>query len=286
MRAVIITADDFGLALPVNDAIERGHREGVLTTASLMVCAPAAADAVERARRLPSLRVGLHLVLVNGQSALPPDRIPDLVDAHGRFPTNLLGAGVRYFALPGIRRQLEDEIRAQFSLFQKTGLPLDHVNAQNHFHVHPTVLSLLIRVGREFGMRAVRVPREPFWASWRATRTAGAARLANSVFLWPWLMLMQARLRDAGFATNDAVFGMNDSGRMNASVVRAFFRSLPRGVSEVYSHPATHAWPGAEPASYDFAAEFAALVDASVARALEESCAERISFTELAARGE
>jgi chitin disaccharide deacetylase len=277
-----VTADDFGLALPVNEAIERGHREGILTTASLMVAAPATADAVERAHRLPNLRVGLHVVLVNGRPALPAERIPDLVDADGNFATDLFAAGVRYFFAHGIRKQLEAEIRAQFEAFASSGLVLDHVNAQNHMHVHPTVLSLIVKVGRDYGARAIRIPREPFWPSWRAMRTARSARFANSVFLAPWLTLMRLRLRLAGIATNDYVFGMNDTGHMTPERVRAFLANLPRGVSELYVHPATETWPEAFPKDYDFAGEFAALIDPEVVRIVRESGIRPVTFTELA----
>ncbi|NUO88439.1 MAG: ChbG/HpnK family deacetylase, partial [Cupriavidus sp.] len=69
-RALIVTADDFGLHPAVNEAVELAHRDGVLNAASLMVGAPAAADAVARARRLPALRVGLHVVLADGPATL------------------------------------------------------------------------------------------------------------------------------------------------------------------------------------------------------------------------
>jgi len=75
LKQLIVTADDFGVAREVNDAVEVAHRGGVLTAASLMVSAPAAADAVERARRMPSLRVGLHLVLVDGRPVLPASAV-------------------------------------------------------------------------------------------------------------------------------------------------------------------------------------------------------------------
>jgi predicted glycoside hydrolase/deacetylase ChbG (UPF0249 family) len=84
LRRLIVTADDFGVAREVNDAVERAHREGVLTVASLMVGAPEAADAVVRARRLPSLRLGLHLVLAEGGPMLPPSRAPDPVSWIGQ----------------------------------------------------------------------------------------------------------------------------------------------------------------------------------------------------------
>ena len=284
MREAIVTADDFGLAIPVNEAIEAGHRQGVLGAASLMVSGPASDDAVERARRLPSLRVGLHLVLVNGAPTLPASRVPLLVDASGAFPRDLFRAGVRYFFTPGVRAQLEAEIRAQFEAFARTGLALDHVNAQNHFHVHPTVFGLLLKIGREFGARAVRVPHEPFRASWRAMHRAFGARLANDLLLRPWLALMRARAHAAGVYTNDRVFGMIESGHMTAQRVAAFVEHLPPGVSEIYLHPATHAWPEAYPPEYDFSGEFNALIDPAVARAFERFGVSRTSYSEIAAR--
>jgi len=158
LKRLIVTGDDFGLAVPVNEAVEAAHRKGVLTTASLMVAGAAAADAVERARRLPALRVGLHLVVVKGRPVLPAAEVPDLVDASGALPNRLGRAGFRFFFLPSVRRQLEAEIRAQFRAFRQTGLPLDHASGHAHMHVHPTVCGLTIGIGREFGLRAVRVP--------------------------------------------------------------------------------------------------------------------------------
>lgn len=283
VRQFIVTADDFGISTEVNEAVERGHRDGILTTASLMVAAPAAQDAVERARRLPDLRVGLHLVLVNGTPKSAPSDVPLLVDAGGRFPDDLFQAGVRYFFTPGVRAQLETEIRAQFEAFAATGLPLDHVNAQNHFHVHPTVLSLILKIGRSFGMRAVRIPYEPFGASYRAIGTAKGVRFRTALFLAPWLTLMRLRLRANGMATNDYVFGMHETGHMTAERVRAFLEHLPEGVSEIYSHPATRAWPEAFPPGYDFAGEFHALIDASVAVAAHRSGISPVTFSQLAA---
>ncbi len=253
-KQLIVSADDYGLSAEVNEAVERAHRDGILRAASLMVGAPAAPDAIRRARALPTLRVGLHVVVVNGRPLLSPDRVRPLVDGDGNFPTDLAAAGIRYFFDPGARRALEAEIRAQFDAFARTGLPLDHVNAQNHMHVHPTVLGIIIKVGAGYGMRAVRVPREP----------GGAA------FLTPWLALMRARLHRAGITTNDAVLGIRDSGHMTRARVLELLDALPPGISEMYFHPATGAWPGIDPqiAAYDFAGELDALVSPEVSAKL------------------
>ncbi len=195
-----------------------------------MVAAPGTQDAVTRARALPSLAVGLHVVLVNGRPMLPPSQVPDLVDRNGNFPTDLVAAGVRYFFHPGARRQLQAEIRAQFEAFAQTGLPLDHVNAQNHMHVHPTVLATILRVGGAYGMRAVRIPREPFLGSWQS--------LGNFALLAPWLALMQLQIERAGMLHNDAVLGLSDTGKMTPERVQRLLEQLPvSGVTEMYFHP-------------------------------------------------
>lgn len=285
MKRVILTGDDFGLAVPVNEAIEEAHRRGVLTAASLMVGAPATADAVERARRLPTLRVGLHLVLVEGRPVLPPERLPDLVDEDGELETRLFRAGVRFFFRPGVRRQLEAEIRAQFAAFRATGLPLDHVNAHNHMHLHPTVLGLIIEVGHEHGLRAVRVPYEPALASWRAARVGLAGRLAWATFLWPWMTLLKRRLRRAGLAYNEFVFGRNDSGGMDEALVTRLAGHLPDGVSEIYFHLATRRCPEIERTMPDYRheEELRALLSPRVRDALQAARAEPIAFADLGA---
>lgn len=283
MKLLIVTADDFGLHPAVNDAVELAARQGVLTAASLMVGAPAAADAVRRARGLPGLAVGLHLVLADGWSVLPAESIPALVDARGRFGNNMVRDGVRFFALPAVRRQLEAEIRAQFQAFADTGLPLDHVNAHKHFHLHPTLLEMLLRIGGEFGISAVRLPREPAWAA----RRAGGALAGSTVagLLSPWLAIMRRRLRAAGIAHNDHVFGMADSGAMDEARLLEILGRLPEGVTEIYLHPAVESGAAiaASMSGYRHAQELAALLSPRVRAALGDCGAATGGFRQIRA---
>lgn len=283
MKRIIITGDDFGLALPVNEAIEQAHRFGVLTAASLMVGAAASEDAAERARRLPTLRVGLHLVLVEGRPVLPPEQVSGLVDERGEFYARLGRAGFNFFFRTGVRRELEAEIRAQFEAFKRTGLCLDHVNSHNHMHVHPTVLGLILKVGREYGMRAVRLPFEPALLSWRVTRRQLVRKLSCALLLSPWLGLMRVRLRRAGVRTNDRVIGMADSGRMTAARVLEYLKRLPGGVTEIYFHPATQRCPEItrNMPDYRHEDEFKALIDPAISNALVQAGVQRISFADL-----
>ncbi len=237
MKKLIVTGDDFGSSLSVNEAIERAHRDGILNCASLMVRAEATKDAVERARRLPSLRVGLHLVLVDGSPTLPQRLVPDLVTENGELSSHLVRTGIKFFLRKPVKRQVEKEIWAQFQKYVDTGLRLDHVNSHHHLHLHPTILGILLRVGRDYGMGAVRLPYEPPLRSWRASRRELGRKILLWLFLWPWLTLCRQRLERAKVRSNDFLFGLNDSGRMDIDLILRFLQRSPSGVTEIYFHP-------------------------------------------------
>lgn len=257
MPGLIVTADDFGLHPSVNQAVERAYREGILNTASLMVGAPAAADAIACAHACPGLRVGLHLVLADGQAVSPRGRIPDLVDVNGRFGSRMAYEGARFFLSPRVRRQLAIEMHAQFKAFAASGLSLDHVNAHKHFHLHPTILSLMIEIGRPFGLRAIRLPQE-----------AGMPFL-----LRPWLALLRRKLDAAGIAHNDYLAGMKHSGKFDEAALLDALAHLPaHGVMEIYLHPALVSGAAIDPSmsAYRHTDEFAALISPRVRSTLAQ----------------
>jgi hopanoid biosynthesis associated protein HpnK len=278
-RRLIVCADDFGRDVAINEAVERAYQGGILTCASLMVAAPEAADAVARARRLPGLRVGLHLVLIDGAAVLPPDAIRGLVDADGRFTDSELGAGLRYFFAPVIRRRLAAEIRAQFEAFRATGLTLDHVNAHRHLHLHPTVARLVVAIGRDYGMRAVRLPAEPV----AVLRSAFPGEHYRAPLYGPAITALRRRLARAGVLTNDHVFGIAWSGAMVEARLLRLLPLLPTGVSEIYCHPATRttaalaaAMPG-----YRHAEELAALTSNAVRQRVAELGIRLVAYGDL-----
>jgi len=280
MRRVIFTADDFGLSEAVNEGIERAHLDGVLTSASLMVAGGAVEDAVRRARRLPGLRVGLHLVAIEGPAILPVSAIPDLVDARGQFPSDQLALGIRYFFLSRVRRQLAAEIRAQFAAFAATGLSLDHADAHKHMHLHPTVGALLVRIGAEFGLDAVRVPAEPPGIMARLGAPVGRA-------LYRWSGVLRRQIRRAGMRANDAAFGIAWSGHMTEDRLLRLIPMLPDGLSELYFHPASgrDSVIDAVMPAYEHEAELAALLSPAVREALDQAGISRGGFADQASSG-
>jgi hopanoid biosynthesis associated protein HpnK len=257
VKQLIVTSDDFGAAVEVNDAVERGHRDGILSAASLMVGAPAAADAVARARTMPKLRVGLHLVLVEGRPMLPVSQVPDLVDATGHFRTDMARAGAAMFFLPSVKRQLRAEIDAQFAAFADTGLPFDHINSHKHFHLHPTIAAAMVEAAARHGVKGARVPLEPQAVLGRIEphKPSGVVTLTA-----PFARALRRRFARAGIASPDAVFGLAWSGAMTPARVHSLLEQLPEGLSEIYMHPATGAYPGAAP-GYRYGDELQALTD-------------------------
>jgi hopanoid biosynthesis associated protein HpnK len=230
--------------------------------------------------RFASLKIGLHLVLVDGSSILPSQMIPDLVNPEGEFSSHLVRVGFNFFFRRRVKHQLEAEIRAQFDAFRKTGLPLDHVNTHHHMHLHPTVSGLALKVGRDYGMRAMRLPYEPLSPSWRASRNGLLWRTGTCLLLSPWVSLLRRRLRRARVHSNDFVFGLNDSGHMNLDLVLRLLRQLPSGVTEIYFHPvvpeASERGEGSHPQD-----DLKALKSLEVREALLASGIQLIAFSDL-----
>lgn len=282
-RRLIVSADDFGLSTGVNAGIVRAHRDGVLTNASLMVNGAAFEEAVELARAQPSLSVGLHLVLVQGRATLPPSRIPGLVDDAGMFRNTPVAVGLRYFFTPGLRAQLEREICAQIERFVQSGLPLSHVDGHLNIHMHPSVLNILLRVKDRYGIRALRLPREPLSLSLRADGRDPLRKRLESFTFGQLDRFAAPRLAAAGIRHPDQVFGLHNSGHITERFWEGILPHLPEGVTEIYTHASqiddeARRW---RPAEYECEGELTALTSPWLRSALEAGGIERISYRDL-----
>ena len=236
-RRLIVNADDFGLSSSVNQAVIRAHREGILTTASLMVNEPGFAEAVELARANPKLGVGLHLTLLMGHATLPAERISGLANAHGEFSNNPARTGFRFIFRRDLREQLRAEIRAQFARFRSTGLTLDHVNGHLHFHLHPTVLRILTEETQSLGIRRMRLTREPFWLDAPLAAGRRAYRASHAIIFSCLSGLAQRKLQARGIYHTERVFGLLQDSRVDEVYIKKLMPLLPPGDSELYSHP-------------------------------------------------
>ncbi len=236
---LIVSADDFGASEDVNAAVVKGCREGVLTSAGLMVTGTAFREAVRLAKDEPGLAVGLHLTLSNGASVLPHRAIGRLVDSRSRFRESPARAALRYYLDKSARRQLSLEITAQFEALAATGLKISHVDGHQHLHAHPMVLPTVIELARKYGAAGMRVPKDPVWANLRADRSGLATKAVVALGHGYLARVCHRLLADSGLATCDLTIGSLMSGRMSSEYVMRMLDQLNCGSVEVFFHPST-----------------------------------------------
>ncbi len=234
---LIINGDDFGYSAAVNRAIVQAHRDGVLTSASLMVNEGAADEAVTLAGANPTLAVGLHLVLVLGRSALPHSEIPQITDAQGNFTNSSFAAGIKYYFSPAARRELRREMRAQFDKFVATGLPFSHVDGHTHLHMHPVIFDELIELCEAYGVRRVRVVKGEMRLSLSLDRTHLPLKLVWGTVFNLLARHCEKRLRGRGFVQPEKVYGLLQSGDLNEAYLLGLLSRIESRTSEIYAHP-------------------------------------------------
>lgn len=278
MKRLIITADDFGLCSEVNEAVIKAHRNGILTCASLMAGGRAAADAVSLAHRTPSLKVGLHLTLVNGFSVLPPHKIPDLVDADGRFSNRIVASGIRYFFSGRVKAQIARECEAQIQWFRDTGLAMDHINSHTHQHIHPAIREIMLSLVTRYNIPAVRLPRP-------AQRAPDLQSGIIAAVMAPWVSALQRRLAACRIRYNQELFGLHETGVMVESAWNRVIPQIRDGISEIYCHPAIRRSPLLRQLMpcYKNDEEYAALISPSLQEQLERRGIVRTTFSDLTA---
>jgi predicted glycoside hydrolase/deacetylase ChbG (UPF0249 family) len=206
MKHLIVTGDDFGVNHRVNEAVERAHRAGLLTQASLIVHGAALDEAVRIAKNNPRLCVGLHLDLL----------------AH-RTPAR---AGLHYFFSRCSHAGLREEIARQFEEFAELGFAPEYWDGHTHLHLHPTIFKFSLPIAKNRGFRATRLVRE--FGSIRALPLIFRALSGHAAQL----------LAGTGILSADRTIGLVDSGKfMTRTFLRALEQVEPGKITELYFHP-------------------------------------------------
>ncbi|HXW62274.1 MAG TPA: ChbG/HpnK family deacetylase [Candidatus Acidoferrales bacterium] len=240
MKQVILNADDFGLTRGVNEGIIRGHREGILTSATLMANGPAFDDAIERAKANPKLAIGCHLVLSGGVAVAPREKIPSLAGTDGSLPESLAAFVVRVTSGSLRTEDIETELRAQIEKIRAAGVEPSHVDTHKHTHTHPRVMNVVARVARASGISRIRNPVEDLRDSWRSTRPDGLARildLAAAFAVHSVGSQFRTVSRRYGLLSPDHFLGLAATGRLNPAALARLLAAVPEGRTEIMLHP-------------------------------------------------
>jgi hopanoid biosynthesis associated protein HpnK len=271
-KQLIITADDFGLSAGVNAAVERGWRDGILTSTSIMPGGAAFDEALLIARRNPGLQVGLHLTLVQGKAVLPASQIPGLVNEAGCFSDNPVAAGMRYFFDKGIYKQLLQEIEAQIERVVDSGIPLSHIDGHLNIHLHPTVFAFLTDLMPRYGITSFRLSRERLAHNLRFDRERHLGKTVERIIFGALAGRARPHLDQLGIRYAGEVKGVLNSGRMTEEYLLKIIDGLNAGLTELYFHPGI--LPDAEISrrmpDYRHEEELAAIISPRVRKKLAE----------------
>ena len=239
MRRLIVNADDFGFTSGVNRAIVEAHKQGIVTSTTLMANGRAFPEAVQLAKFSPDLSIGCHVVLIDGEPVLNASELATITDSR-RFRDGLKAFAAR--ALAGRMKpcEIEAEATAQIQRIQSAGLVLSHVDTHKHTHIFPQILRPLLRAARNRGVRAVRNPfgpRFPLRSSQLLARPNLWTRFAEVRILSRFAGQFHRAVAQEGFATPDGTLGIEVTGTLDETLFQAIANSIPEGTWEFVCHP-------------------------------------------------
>lgn len=243
MKSLIVNADDFGLTEGVNRAIIDGHRNGIITSTTLMANGRAFDSAVAAGLAAPALGIGVHLNLTQGRPVSPASRVPSIVTPRGTFYP---GPGIlaRRILTRQIKpRDVETELRSQIEKIAAAGIRITHLDSHKHVHLLPPIFSVVRKLAREYGIDCVRCPVEPAVSALGPLRSGrrGWPRRAKQYLLGRALSTLAAcqarKVKDAGLCRPERFYGLSQTGFLDAAMLEPILRALPEGTSEIMCHP-------------------------------------------------
>ncbi len=263
---LIVTADDFGLSPLINSAVIQAHREGILTSASLMVNGAAFEEAVLLAKENPNLGVGIHITLVRGRATLSPNELFPLVNRKGCFSDNPFAVGLRYFVRKEARPLLQKEIEAQIQRFYSTGLTPSHIDGHLHFHMHPTILGIIVRLAEKYAIPACRVPKDRLILNLKDDTQSLGLKFLYFLIYSCLCAYAEKKLRSSRVLFPDRFFGLLASGHMIESHLLRIIENMEPGITEIGMHPALALPPELErwAPRYEYENELKALISPRV----------------------
>jgi len=234
-RKVIINADDFGLCRGVNEAVAKAHTEGVLTSSTMMVNMPCADQAVNIAKNLPDLGVGVHLNVFEGRALLKDPCIDCLLDADGQFALTPLKLSLLSMSGNKIRNAVKSEFAAQIEWLIDNGIKPTHLDSHKHIHSFPIIFSIICRLACRFGIPAIRFTFEPIEVCrtpWPLPAPGGARRAG---LIRPLARINH--LQNPGLLKTGAVLGIAHTGNIDVDFFKAVALYNSIEPVEIITHP-------------------------------------------------
>lgn len=243
LRNLIVNADDLGWTEGVNRGIAEAHRNGIVTSASLLANAAAFQSGVELARAAPGLGVGVHLNLSEGEPVAPAELVTTLLNDRGEMegrPQNLL---LRLARRSLLLDEVEREWDAQIQKVRDVGIEPTHLDGHRHVQMLPGLFEIALRLAKKHGIAAIRIAHEE--SSLRAALSAGEKQKGTVVMKQGvqarGLKLLapdaHEKAERAGIAAADYFCGIAQTGELTREGVLRLLEILPEGTTELMCHP-------------------------------------------------
>jgi len=247
VKRLIVNADDFGLTAGINRAVIELHLAGILTSATLMANATSSHEGIMLAHANPTLGVGCHVVLVDGEPVLQPSAIPNLARGSGgkfhatlgRFLRDLHRLASTPSSRSDLSSEIEAEVSAQIRLLQSRGLHLTHVDTHKHTHMFPAALRPLLRAARACGITRIRNPFDSAWSRRKADVVPWLRRF-QVIALRSFEAKVLRIIAEHGFSTTDGTVGVMITGSLDRVNLRRALDAMPDGTWELVTHPGYH----------------------------------------------
>lgn len=234
-KRIIINADDFGLCEGVNKAIAQSHIDGVLTSATIMANMPAAVEAVDIAKQLTTLGIGVHLNLTDGKPISDNPLVQCLIDSSGEFNLSLSKLSLLSAISHKVRIAVFTELAAQIQWVIDNGIKPTHLDSHKNFHCCPAIFPLICSLAVRFKIPAIRFVFEPKQVSktpWPLP-AEGAKKAARKLRTRARIN----RFQNSELFKTNALLGLSHIGKINVNFYRAVTLYSPSETVEVITHP-------------------------------------------------
>ena len=238
-KRLIINADDLGWSRGISDGIFLAHRQGLVTSASLMVNQPASDYALVLASQNPRLAVGIHLNLCTGAPVLPPENVSTLVDRDGKFyPFAQLHRRLLRWQVSSA--EIEAEFRAQIRWIKQRGLTPTHADSHHHVHIYPVAALAFRRALRHEDIRHARGYRLRHWLAKCVSGLPYTGPAPRRWLMWAYVELLHAlAFRDLVSANSSLIVHPSYRGKQGRlrEAWRHAFDNLAPGTYDLGCHP-------------------------------------------------
>ncbi len=243
MRNLIVNADDLGWTEGVNRGIAEAHRNGIVTSVSLLANGGAFASGVELARTTPGLGVGVHLNLSDGEPVAERELVTTLLNDRGELEGKTETLLLRLARRSVLLREIEQEWDAQIQKVRDSGIEPTHLDGHRHVQMLPGLFEIALRLAKKHGIAAIRISHEE--SSLRAALSTGAKQKGRVVMKQGvqarGLKLLAHDAREqaerAGIATADYFCGIAQTGELTKEGLLRLLEILPEGTTELMCHP-------------------------------------------------